>query len=96
MNSKDNNALRASIPHVMPPDKLVITSGIAALGIDAVGKILRKVKEYDRFNKDTDPWGERDMGFFKYEGKDIIWKIDYYDGHEGLNLVLTVMLAEEY
>ena len=96
MNSKDNDALRASIPLIKPPNTLFITRGIAALMIEEVSKILSKVKDFDAFTEDNDPHGEHDMGSFDYNGKRIMWKIDDYDGHEGLNLVLTVMLAEEY
>jgi hypothetical protein len=59
-----------------------------------------KVKEFSEFNEDNDPWGEHDFGSFFYESQElrekIFWKIDDYNGQEGYNLVLTVMLAEEY
>jgi len=96
VNSKDNDALRASIPHIRPPNALFITQGIAALMMEEVSKILRKVKDFNAFTEDNDPYGEHDMGSFNHNGKRIMWKIDDYDGCEGLSLVLTVMPAEEY
>ena len=100
MDKETNDALRASIPYIMPPDLLVITRGIAALGPEAVAKILVKVKEFNNFNEDNDPWNEHDFGSFFYESQEprerIFWKIDDYAGQEGYNLVLTVMLAHEY
>jgi hypothetical protein len=55
-----------------------------------------KVKNFDDFNEDNDPYGEHDFGSFNHKGEEIFWKIDDYEGEEGWNLVLTVMLAEEY
>ena len=90
------DALRKSIPKVSSPNLLVITSGVNALSIEAVADILTSVKEFDSFNEDNDPYGEHDFGAFDYEGQKIFWKIDNHNGQEGYNLVLTVMLAEEY
>jgi hypothetical protein len=90
-----NDALRARIPSIPPPDLLVITRGINALG-DEVLDILQKVREFSTFTPDNDPWGEHDFGSFEHEGKKIFWKIDDYNGQEGYRLVLTVMLADEY
>ncbi len=100
MDKETNDALRQRIPSVAPPNLLVITRGIAALGAEAVIEILRQVKEFNDFSEDNDPWEEHDFGSFSYQseesGKKIFWKIDDYAGQEGYNLVLTVMLAEEY
>ena len=96
MNSKDNDALRASIPHVRPPNTLFISRGVAALPVEEVSEILRKVKDFDAFTEDNDPYGERDVGSFEHYSERIMWKIDDYEGDQDLNLVLTVMLAEEY
>lgn len=96
MNAETNDRLRKKIPIILPPDLLVITSGIAVLGGDTVAEILQKVKDFDEFNKDNDPWGEHDFGLFSHNDKKIYWKIDDYAGQDGYNLVLTVLLAEEY
>ena len=91
-----NDRLRSRIPCIAKPDMLVITRGIAALGDEAVTYILTKVKMFSDFNEDNNPWGERDFGSIEYEGKKVFFKIDDYAGHEGYELVLTVLLASEY
>ncbi len=100
MDKETNDALRQSLPNLAPPNLLLITRGIATLGSEAVREILQEVKEFNDFSEDNDPWGEHDFGSFCYQseepGKKIFWKIDDYAGQEGYNLVLTVMLAEEY
>lgn len=96
MNAQTNDLLRQRIPFILPPDILLITSGIAAFGSDDVPVILQKVKDFSDFNKDNDPWKNHDFGSFEHKGRKIFWKIDDYAGQEGYNLVLTVFLAEEY
>ena len=87
--------------------KVVLTSGIGALGGDAVGTILDRIAAFDAFTGDNDPYGERDFGSVDYDGNRIFFKIDYFDtalqsGSEDpvdptkTTRVLTVMLAEEY
>lgn len=96
MDAKTNDALRRQIPFVAKPNLLVMTRGIAALEPDEVAEIMSKVKHFDDFNEDNDPWHKHDFGSFQHKRKKIFWKIDDYNGQEGYNLVLTVMLAEEY
>lgn len=68
---------------------------------------MKRVRGFDAFTDDNDPYGEHDFGSFEYAGRTIFWKIDCYD--RDLNYgspdpsdetvtarVLTVMLAEEY
>ena len=73
-----------------------MTSGVNALGTKAVVDILISVKAFNNFNEDNDPHGEHDFGSFNYEDQKIFWKIDNYNGQEGYDLVLTIMLADEY
>jgi hypothetical protein len=54
------------------------------------------VKEFNTFTEGNDPWHEHDFGSFDYKGEKIFWKIDDYEGNEGYELVMTIMLAEEY
>ena len=85
----------------------VHTQGIAELDLVDQCCIGQAVSRYDDFTPENDPHGERDYGSFEYEGKTIIWKIDYYDksltGHSPdpsdwhvTTRVLTTMLASEY
>jgi hypothetical protein len=96
MDKQNNDALRASIPQVSPPNRLLFTRGVIALGVEDVHEILMKVKNFDDFNESNDPYGEHDFGSFNHKGEEIFWKIDDYEGMEGYNLILTIMLAEEY
>lgn len=73
-----------------------MTSGVNALGTKAVVDILISIKAFNNFNEDNDPHGEHDFGSFNYEDQKIFWKIDNYNGQEEYDLVLTIMLADEY
>lgn len=94
--AKRNDELRARIPSIHPPDRLLLTRGIASLPEEEVIQILRKVKEFDDFTEENDPWGEHDFGSFTQNGQKIFWKIDDYGGQQGWRLVLTIMFASEY
>ena len=85
----------------------VITPGIAALGREAIDRIVKTIAVYDAFCHDNDPYGEHDFGAFEVDRKTIFFKIDYYDkalaGHSPdpadpsvTERVITIMLAEEY
>jgi hypothetical protein len=85
----------------------VMTPGIAALGAEAVARIVRTVAVFDDFSHANDPHEEHDLGAFGADGHRIFFKIDYFD--ESLTYhssdpadpsvtkrVITIMLAEEY
>ena len=85
----------------------VITQGIAALGADAVARIIQTIATYDAFCKANDPYEEHDFGAFEAEGAQIFFKLDYFDlemCHHSpdpanpavTRRVMTVMLAEEW
>ena len=87
--------------------KYYATQSITNLPPEEQLAIIKKVKAFDDFNENNDPYGEHDMGIFKQNAQSIYWKIDYYDlnYHYGspdpsdLNQtrrVLTVMLSHEY
>ena len=94
--AKRNDFLRALIPLISKPNTLLMTRGVAALPSKDVAEILSRVKGFDDFNEDNDPWHEHDFGKFEHNGQKIFWKIDDYGGVDGYRLVLTVMLASEY
>ena len=50
------------------PDVLVITSGINALGVEAIADILAEVKTFKDSNPDNGPWAEHDSRSFTYDG----------------------------
>lgn len=68
IDKETNDALRAKIPYIVPPNILVITRGIATLVPKAVADILLKVKEFNDFNEDNDPWSEHDFGSLSGSG----------------------------
>lgn len=85
--------------------KVLITQGIQALSdFDA---IIGKVRSFDSFTEDNDPYQEHDFGAFTHNGRKVFWKIGYYDpsmefgsadpsDDEKTVRVLKIMLAEEY
>ena len=81
-----------------------MTIGIAALGAEAVARIVKTVEVYDDFCHANDPYEEHDFGSFEAEGHTIFFKIDLYEEPDVkdanadpiVNRVLTIMLAEEY
>ena len=87
--------------------RVVYTAGVNALGEEKVSAVLEKVRTFDAFTEDNDPYGEHDFGAFDFEGQRFFWKIDYYDTKFEYRSpdpadpsktfrVLTVMLADEY
>ncbi len=87
--------------------RVVMTSGIDALGPETTARIFAAVAAFDDFNGDNDPHGEHDCASMTVDDLKIIWKIDYYDNAlqyaspdptdpAQTTRVMTVMLAEEY
>lgn len=85
----------------------VMTPGIAALGPEAVERIVKTINVFDEFCTENDPYEEHDFGSFEAEGETVFFKIDYFDGamvnHSPdpanaavTQRVLTIMLASEY
>lgn len=67
--------------------------------------LLRSVRAYNAFTPENDPYKAHDMGFFSWMGKQMIWKIDYYNDQltcfedpvsPTCKRIITVMLASEY
>jgi hypothetical protein len=85
----------------------VMTPGIAALGPEAVARIVKTIEVYDDFCHANDPHEEHDFGAFDADGHKVFFKIDYYDSSLAVHSpdpsdptvtkrVITIMLAEEY
>ena len=85
----------------------IMTAGIAALGPEAVERLVKTIAAFDDFCTANDPHGEHDFGAFEFDGTPVMFKIDYYD--KDLNFhspdpadptvterVITLMLATEY
>ena len=85
----------------------VMTPGIAALGQEAVERIVKTIAVFDDFCHANDPHEEHDFGSFEADGHKIFFKIDYFDQSLTYHSpdpsdpavtrrVITIMLAEEY
>jgi hypothetical protein len=85
----------------------VMTPGIAALGQEAVDRIVQTIAVFDDFCHANDPHQEHDFGSFEADGHTIFFKIDYFDKALSMHSpdpadpsvtqrVITIMLAEEY
>jgi hypothetical protein len=98
-----NDALRSDLSTGVA----VMTPGVAALGKEAVDRIVQTIAVYDDFCHANDPHEEHDFGSFEADGQAIFFKIDYYDKAMAMHSpdptdpavterVITIMLAEEY
>ena len=87
--------------------RIMMTQGIQALCQQGVMEIMAKVRAFDIFTKDNDPYGEHDFGKIVHGKETVFWKIDYYDRAMEFaspdpsdpavtTRVMTVMLAMEY
>ncbi len=84
-----------------------VSSGIAALGAETVNRLVQVLTTFSDFSQENDPYGEHDFGTFDFEGKPVLFKIDYYDRDRqyhspnpadptATERVIMIMLAEEY
>ena len=98
-----NDELRRNLSHA----HAFMTPGVAALGPEAVARIVQTIEVYDDFCHANDPYEEHDFGSFEADGHTIFFKIDYFDptltAHSTdpsdpavTKRVITIMLAEEY
>ena len=98
-----NDELRRNLPNC----HAIMTTGIAALGPEAVARIIKTVAVYDDFCHANDPHEEHDFGSFEADGHVIFFKIDYFDkalachspgpsDPSAPERAITIMLAEEY
>ncbi|MBL8569552.1 MAG: DUF3768 domain-containing protein [Phreatobacter sp.] len=87
--------------------QVMLTRGILALGGEAQQTILERIRVFEEFHTDNDPYGEHDFGSFEHAGATIAFKIDCYDpsltyGSENpadasvTVRVMTIMLIEEW
>lgn len=85
----------------------VMTPGVAALGAEAVQRLVQTIATFDDFCLANDPHGEHDLGVFDFDGNSIMFKIEYFDRELTFHSpdpanpavtkrVITLMLAEEY
>jgi hypothetical protein len=78
-NTDAIRALNDNLRQDLNTGRAVMTPGVAALGAEAVARIVKTIAVYDDFCHANDPHGEHDFGSFEAEGSVIFFKIDYYD-----------------
>ena len=99
--------LNDNLRHTLTGGMAMMTPGIAALGPEAVARIVKTIAAFDDFCHANDPHHEHDFGSFDADGHVIYFKIDYFDHtltyHSPdpsdpavTRRVITIMLAEEY
>ncbi len=87
--------------------RIMLTTGIQALGQKAIQEVIKQIWAFDAFTEDNDPYGEHDFASITVNENKIFWKIDAYDrnleyaSHDPTDpaltvRIMTVMLAEEY
>ena len=85
----------------------VMTPGVAALGAEAVARIVKTIAVFDDFCHANDPHEEHAFGSFEADGHIIMFKIDYFDRDLSMHSpdpadpsvtqrVISIMLADEY
>ena len=107
LNTERIRALNDELRRNLPNGHAVMTAGIAALGPEAVARIVKTIAVYDDFCHANDRYAEHDFGSFEADGHTVFFKIDYFDSTLTVHSpdpsdpavtkrVITVMLAEEY
>ncbi len=107
LNTARIRALNDELRHNLRNAHAVLTAGVAALGPEAVARIVKTIAVYDDFCHANDPYEEHDFGSFEADGHLIFFKIDYFDKQGAFHSpdpsdpsvtqrVITIMLAEEY
>ena len=110
MSFTDKDSIRAlndQLRQNLTGGRAVITPGIAALGPEAVARLVQTIAVFDDFCHANDPDEEHDFGAFDFDGTEVLFKIDYYD--KSLNFhspnaadpavterVITILRADEY
>ena len=79
--------------------RVMLTAGVAQG--ERRDAVIAAVKNFDKFNKGNDPYGERDFGFVEAGGSKYFFKFDYFDSNyeffqEDGYRVLTIGRADEY
>ncbi len=95
--------------HMWSPgrNKIVLTRGVCSLPLIEQMLLLKKVRNFNDFNKANDVYKHHDFGKIEHNGTNYFFKIDYYDpsmeygsenpANENITIrVLTIMRADEY
>ena len=91
----------------IPITETVLTQTVSKLQVEQLIELIEKVRLFNTFDEDNDPWVEHDFGAVEIQGETYYWKIDYYDGNYQCHSpdpsdpnvtkrVLTIMHKSEY
>jgi hypothetical protein len=108
--STDTDRIRMLNDHLrkhLTGGRALITLGIAAMGAEAVERLVKTIAVFDDFCLANDPHDEHDFGCFDFDGVQVAFKIDYFDRKLEFHSpnaadpavtkrVITLMLASEY
>ena len=59
--------------------RVMMTAGVAALENPVRNAVVEKIKAFDAFDDDNDPWGEHDFVCVEHDGETFFAKIDLYE-----------------
>lgn len=87
--------------------QIIITTQVQLLPVANRNELFSQIKNFNKFTKANDPYGEHDFGSIEYNGWVYFWKIDYFDidflylspdpsDSSVTNRILTIMRADEY
>ena len=87
--------------------RVMMTAGVAAMADDERRTLIDRVRLFDEFTPDNDPYGEHDFGSIDLGGCRYFWRIEYYDptltfgspdasDSAATARVITIMRADEY
>jgi hypothetical protein len=107
MDTDRVRALNDQLRQHLTGGKAVITPGVAALGREAVQRLVQTIATFDDFCTANDPHSEHDFGPFSFEGVQVFFKIDCFEKNLEFHSpdpanpavterVITLMLATEY
>ena len=98
-----NDKLRAQLPYLPSPHRVILTKMAAALEREALANLFKKIRDFKDFTIGDDPYGEHDFISIEVENFTWLMKIDYYDesleyldrSSNGVR-VFTIMNSSEY
>ena len=87
--------------------RVMMTAGVAAMADSDRRTLRERVRLFNEFTPENDPYGEHDFGSIEIGGCSYFWKIEYYDpmlicgssdasDETATQRVLTLMRADEY
>ena len=70
--------------------RVMMTAGVAALVAPVRNAVIDKIRAFDAFDDNNDPWGEHDFISIEHDGQTFFAKIDYYDLEDGARVRFVI------